>query len=258
MAKKSSLRGKIFEYAKEKYSTSPEYPWMKFPDYAILRHADGKKWYGLIMDLPKEKLGLRGKNRVDILNLKLDDMMFAEMLLGKKGYFKGYHISSGRWISVLLDGTVPFRDLAPLIDISFRATAAAGKKRALRPPKEWLIPANPRYYDVVRAFEENAEIEWKQGRGIKTGDTVYMYVGAPVSAVLYKCEVTQTDIPFEYSGGEINITALMRIKLRKKYPPDEFTFGRLCEEFGVFTVRGPRGVPRRLSAALDPDRSPVF
>ena len=111
---------------------------------------------------------------------------------------------------------------------------------------------------MVRAFEENAEIEWKQGRGIKTGDTVYMYVGAPVSAVLYKCEVTQTDIPFEYSGGEINITALMRIKLRKKYPPDEFTFGRLCEEFGVFTVRGPRGVPRRLSAALDPDRSPVF
>lgn len=250
MAKKSSLRGKIFEYAKGKYGTSPEYPWMKFPDYAVLRHADGKKWYGLIMDLPKEKLGLGGAERVDALNLKLDDLMLAEMLLGKKGFFKGYHMSSGSWITVLLDGTVPFGEITPLVDISYKATASAAKKRALRPAKEWIVPANPRYYDVVRAFGENEEIDWKQGRGIKTGDTVYMYVGAPVSAILYECAVTRTDIPFDYSGDDITITSLMRLKLLRRYPADKFTFKRLCEEFGVFTVRGPRGVPYRLKAAL--------
>ena len=62
----------------------------------------------------------------------------------------------------------------------------AKKKQKIRPAKEWLIPSNPRYYDIIRAFEERDEIEWKQGAGVREGDTVFMYVGAPVSAVLYK------------------------------------------------------------------------
>ncbi len=251
MAAKKSQRVRLFAYAKEKYGTEPEYPWMRFPDYAVLRHSDGNKWYGLVMDIPREKLGLGGEGRAEILNVKLDDLMHAESLVRRKGYFKGYHIKSGLWVSVLLDGTVPFGELCGLLDLSFRVTASAKAKKAVRPPKEWLVPANPKYYDIERAFEENGEIEWKQGRGIKTGDTVYMYVGAPVSAVLFKCEVTQTGIPFEYSGADVNITALMKIRLLARYPRGGFTFKRLGEEFGVFTVRGPRGVPRRLSAALE-------
>ena len=46
-----------------------------------------------------------------------------------------------------------------------------------------------------RAFEEAEEILWKQGSGIKKGDTVFLYVAAPVSAILYRCLVTETDIP---------------------------------------------------------------
>ena len=68
----------------------------------------------------------------------------------------------------------------------------------IRPPKEWLIPSNPKYYDIIHAFDDTDEIDWKQGAGIKTGDTVFMYVGSPVSAVLYKCKVTETDIPYSY------------------------------------------------------------
>ena len=56
-------------------------------------------------------------------------------------------------------------------------------------PKEWIIPSNPKYFDIVHAFDHVDEINWKQGAGIKKGDTVFMYVGAPVSAVLYKCRV---------------------------------------------------------------------
>lgn len=71
----------------------------------------------------------------------------------------------------------------------------------MRPPKEWIIPANPKYYDIQAAFRTSKEIDWKQGKGIKVGDTVYMYVAAPVSAILYKCRVTRTDIPFRFDGG---------------------------------------------------------
>ena len=90
----------------------------------------------------------------------------------------------------------------------------------------------------------------KQGAGIRKGDTVFMYVGAPVSAILYKCKVTETDIPYEHENKYITIRALMRIRLQKRYKPDCFTFDVLKAEYGIYAVRGSRGIPNSLSAAL--------
>ena len=77
-----------------------------------------------------------------------------------------------------------------------------------------------------------------------------MYVAAPVSAVLYKCKVMETDIPYEHENKYITIRALMKIKLQKRYAADRFTFETLKAEFGIYAVRGPRGIPNSLSAAL--------
>ena len=133
----------------------------------------------------------------------------------------------------------------------YLATASAAQKTKMRPPKEWIIPANPKYYDIQSAFESADEIVWKQGTGIKTGDTVYMYVAVPISAVLYKCLVTETDIPYHLKEGPVKIPHLMKIRLLKRYPPDQFTFDILSKEYGIYAVRGPRGIPAKLSEALN-------
>ena len=124
------------------------------------------------------------------------------------------------------------------------------KKQKPRQPKEWIIPANPKYYDIETAFETSDEIDWKQGAGIKAGDTVFVYVAAPVSAILYKCVVTKTDIPYPYDDGKVRMKALMKIKLQRRYPRDRFTFSVLGSEYGIFAVRGPRGIPDNLSEDL--------
>ena len=113
------------------------------------------------------------------------------------------------------------------------------------------MPSNPKYYDVIKAFEDSDEIDWKQGAGIKTGDTIYLYVGSPISAILYKCRVTETDIPYHYQDENLTIKALMKIKLLKRYDKERFTFKVLNDEYGIFAVRGPRGVPFSLSEALN-------
>lgn len=94
------------------------------------------------------------------------------------------------------------------------------------------------------------EIDWKQGKGIRTGDTVYLYAAAPVSAILYKCRVTETDIPFEYRDGNLTLTTLMKVKLKKRYRKDKFTYEILKEQYGISAIRGPRGIPYSLSEAL--------
>ena len=38
-----------------------------------MRHPDTRKWFAIIMDVPKDKLGLTGQQRVDVINVKLSD-----------------------------------------------------------------------------------------------------------------------------------------------------------------------------------------
>ena len=217
------MRQKLFGHIKKKYKVKQEYPWRKYPDYAVLRHSDNNKWFALVAEVERTRLGLPGDEYVPIVNLKVDDLMFRDMLIQEEGIMPAYHMNKQYWITVLLDGSVS---------------------------KEWIIPANPKYYDIVHAFDDTDEIDWKQGVGIKTGDTVFMYVASPVSAIIYKCKVTETDIPYKYADENLTITALMKIKLLKRYKSDRFTFDVLKEEYGIYAIRGPRGIPNSLSAAL--------
>ncbi|MBQ6023713.1 MAG: MmcQ/YjbR family DNA-binding protein [Clostridia bacterium] len=250
----SVMRNEITACIKTKYGALPERLWMRFPDYTVFRHADNQKWFAVIMDVPKARLGLEGDGPVDILNVKVADPFFADLLTGQKGIFRAYHMDRRNWVSILLDGTVPADQIYGLLEESYLATASGQSREKARGPKDWLVPANPKYYDIVHAFDEAETIRWKQGAGIREGDTVYVYVGAPVSAILYRCRVTETNIPYRYTDENLTIKALMTIKLEKRFAPDRFTFDVLKSEYGVFAVRGPRGLPNRLKAALQKEK----
>ena len=245
------MKDSVFEYIKKKYKTSPEYLWKRYPEYAVFRHADNSKWFALQAAVPGDKLGIDRDEPVQIINVKVDDIFFRDMLIKQEGIIPAYHMNKQHWITVLLDGSVKQEQVFDLIDASYMATASAKKKQKIRPPKEWIIPSNPKYYDIVHAFDETDEIDWKQGAGIKEGDTIFMYVGAPVSAILYKCKVTKTDIPYRYQDDNLTIKALMKIKLLKRYDPDKFTFGTLKDKYGIYAVRGPRGITNSLSSDLN-------
>lgn len=128
MIPENSLRKEIFRYAAETYHTTPEYLWAFVPDYAVLRHGDSNKWYALIMNLSYEKLDTHKTGPVDVLNVKLDDPLLRDYLMCQPGYYPGYHISRGNWVSVVLDGTVEPAQLFRWLDVSFRVTAQKQKR----------------------------------------------------------------------------------------------------------------------------------
>ncbi len=63
-----------------------------------------------------------------MLNVKLDDPLLRDYLLSQPGYYPGYHISRGNWVSVVLDGTVEPAQLFRWLDVSFRVTAQKQKR----------------------------------------------------------------------------------------------------------------------------------
>ncbi len=109
------------------------------------------------------------------------------------------------------------------------------------------MPANPKYYDVEAAINGNAEyiFFWKQSNHIALGDTVYLYVAAPVSAIRYQCRAVEVDIPRKYADENIRMERVMRLQLLETYDKIPVSM-ELLKAHGVNAVRGPRSMPNSL------------
>ncbi len=109
----------IVKYIYDKYNTDPEFLWERSPQNAAFKNKRTGKWFAaLLMSLSKEHLGLPFSEKVDIINLKCDPL-FISLTVDGKGYFRGYHMNKENWISVLLDGTVPYEEICEIIDMSY-------------------------------------------------------------------------------------------------------------------------------------------
>lgn len=120
------FREKIFEFAKEKYGTQVEYLWMSAPTYAVLRHDCGK-WYGIIMDIPSNKIGIKSDKKVDVLVCKCN-MELKELLLEQKGFYPAYHMNKEKWITILLE-EVDIELAKHILQLSYEMLEKKKKKR---------------------------------------------------------------------------------------------------------------------------------
>ena len=118
----------FLEYCLNTYGTSPDYPFDDDLETAVLRHAENRKWYALVMKVPRRKFGFESDAVIDVVNLKLPTEMFGSFG-ATDGVYPAYHMNKLHWISVLLpnapDALVQF-----LVNVSFEATKAKGKTGA--------------------------------------------------------------------------------------------------------------------------------
>jgi len=229
---------RITNLIRQQYHDEPEFIWVKFPGYGIFRNSDNDKWYGLIMNITKDKID-QGKEEVEILNVKLAENKIND-LLHRKGFYKAYHMKKDKWITILLDDTIPDAEIMRYLKESHAFTEQN---------KEWIVPANPNYYDVIHCFRDTDTILWKQSNHIHIGDIVYLYVGKPYSSILYQCEVLEVNIPYEYEDKNLAMKKAMKLKLQRTFGKDAFPFDKL-KKYGVTSIRGPRSMPNELSTDI--------
>ncbi|MBQ6109963.1 MAG: MmcQ/YjbR family DNA-binding protein [Alphaproteobacteria bacterium] len=123
-----SLRVQILDFIVKKYKIRGDKPWRNDPEFVVVRHPDNKKWFGLIMPVPRKKLKLSGNGSVDVINLKTDPIVIGGFK-NQNGILPAWHMNKSTWCSVVLDGTVPISDIQFLINVSFDLTRTKCKTK---------------------------------------------------------------------------------------------------------------------------------
>lgn len=119
-------RNELALYITETYGAQAEYPFMQYPDAAVFRHSDNRKWFAVIMSVSERKLGGSADEIIDIINLKCDPVLSGSLRL-ETGIYPAYHMNKEKWISVSTDKADEDK-IKWLIDISFELTASRRKK----------------------------------------------------------------------------------------------------------------------------------
>lgn len=60
--------------------------------------------------------------------------------------------------------------------------------------ENWIIPCNIRFFDLIKHFEKNKRVVWKNAFTIRKGDTAYIYIGRPYGEIRYKCRVINDQV----------------------------------------------------------------
>lgn len=129
----------------------------------------------------------------------------------------------------------------------------------------WIVPGNIKSFDVIAAFNKLNMIDWRQQlKAVEPGDIVYVYVGAPISAIKFSCEVLLTnlrggidtiiddnefvrDINFKNMGS----SRYMRLKKIHEFDNDILTFSVMKDHGWKGSVQSARAVPIELADYID-------
>ena len=117
----------FLSYCLSTYLTSPDYPFDGDFEMAVLRHADNRKWYAIVMRVSRRKFGFDSDEMIDVVNLKLPLEMFGSFGTAD-GVYPAYHMNKLHWISVLLPDAA--EDLIEfLVHASYEATKTMKARR---------------------------------------------------------------------------------------------------------------------------------
>jgi len=114
-------RPELAAYLADAYSTTGENLFARYPSFQVFRHQGSKKWFAVIMDIPRKNLKLSGEGEISVVNLKCDTRLIGSFR-EEPGIFPGWHMNKAHWLSVSLDGTVEDEKIKFLVDMSYELT----------------------------------------------------------------------------------------------------------------------------------------
>jgi predicted DNA-binding protein (MmcQ/YjbR family) len=114
-------RLELAAYLTDTYSAPGEHLFARYPNFQVFRHNANKKWFAVVMDIPRKNLGLSGEGEISVVNLKCDTRLIGPFR-EEPGIFPGWHMNKAHWLTVALDGTIEDEKIRFLVDMSYKLT----------------------------------------------------------------------------------------------------------------------------------------
>lgn len=101
-----------------------------------------------------------------------------------------------------------FKDVSLLLDDAeidevYKKTVAGSNDRECRRERRaegenrvWMIPCNSKFFDLKGCFAKYGEMYWSQYFNYHKGDTGYIYMSSPDSAIIFSIEIIDADLTY--------------------------------------------------------------
>lgn len=116
----SNQANRITKLIEDFYHDKPCFLWDDLPQSGVFRNPQNNKWYGLIMNINKNKL-TNGSKMVDILNVKLPKDQIV-LLLERPNFYPAYHMNKKNWLTIILDDSLSDEEIMTYLKISHQFT----------------------------------------------------------------------------------------------------------------------------------------
>ena len=152
---KQNQTKQIIKYITEKYEDELEFLWEKYDDAAIWRNKQNNKWYGLLMIITEDKLGVESNRIIEVLDIRYQKEE-TENIVDNKKIFPGYHMNKKSWITIKLDNTIEIERIKKLIDNSYNLSL--GGKRIQNKQSD----LEQKVYEYLLTIPEKKVVTYKQ------------------------------------------------------------------------------------------------
>lgn len=85
----------------ELFGIKADYPFDEDFETAVFRHADTKKWFAIMMNIPKSRLSISGDGSIWVVNLKCEPEIIESLASVEVGIFRAYHMNKSHWLSIV-------------------------------------------------------------------------------------------------------------------------------------------------------------
>ncbi len=118
----------IEDYILGTYEAATDHSFEGDPTVTIFRRLDNNQRFAATKNIGCRSVNAGNTGRIDILNVSVSPRLVAT-LREREGFRPAWRMNSNKWVTVLLDGTVPDDEIRSLIDEGYKNVGRKGGKR---------------------------------------------------------------------------------------------------------------------------------
>jgi predicted DNA-binding protein (MmcQ/YjbR family) len=101
------------------------------PTVTIFRRADNNQRFAATKNVGRRSVDAGQSGRIDILNVSLEPRLVTS-LREREGFRPAWRMNRNRWVTILVNGSVPDDEIRSYIDMAYKTGGKKGGKRSGR------------------------------------------------------------------------------------------------------------------------------